>query len=614
MIRPVDRVDFTFSPSGDYAVCLRCADDQVSLERWTLTSRVPSIEPLTVAVDRGTTTLPLDDGQVAILRSDGTDPSAPHRVGTVHPATGTVRQLGEIPAVLGAYLVPSPEPGTLAFVVARHDPEHSSIWRLPAGARGVEKVVGVPGCLSGGVWLDSEARLLAANQTSPSHTSSGVVVDMHDGTWRRIWSMSRRSNDRITLYSPRSRLLVLTTDVSGEERIGWGSLGRSEVRFPENLHQPASPWRAWALDPRGERVLTHRVTGAVSRLSIVTPASESVEPLDVPAGIASGPASWSETFLRVPFSSPRCPPTLATVALDSRRPERRTTVHEDRSATWAAAELVQLDGPSRPIEAIAYGGARWRRAPVLVVALHGGPLSAWGFEFQPLFQALSAAGAAIVAPNYRGSTGYGDEHLRSVIGSWGGPDLDDVSHLARRLDRERAPLGLPAPVVLGVSYGAYLALLAACHEPQLWSACVALAPFLSGPRLHAGTRDPAVRDRIERLGGLAHAEYPERSNDVLDVCEALRAPLLLVHGTRDLTIPVEQSRELVRRPVARADGDAAREYLEVEADHEEVTLARRDALRRRIVRFCLSRSRLARRPDDRTTHHVAKEVEHHAAQ
>jgi len=224
------------------------------------------------------------------------------------------------------------------------------------------------------------------------------------------------------------------------------------------------------------------------------------------------------------------------------------------------------------------------------VALHGGPLSSWRFEFAPLFQCLAQAGVAVVAPNYRGSTGYGDEHLRPVIDNWGGPDLEDVIHLGRSLDSERGHRQLPKPVVLGASYGAFLALLAASHEPEFWSACVALAPFLSGPSLH-NCADIAVRNRIEQLGGLKRIDDAIGSRDVLRVCTSLSAPLLLIHGRRDETIPVEQSRLLRQRlsELGRTEG-VDFEYLEVDSNHEEVAMVWPKVLRRKVVSFCLAQS------------------------
>lgn len=584
------RHQFAFSENGRHGVCLlRRGDEDLTLESWGLAAEQASGRPIpTVAVTEATNALALDDGRILLLRSDPKDTTQPHDLALLQPeGDGYAEQrLGEISALLGGYLLPSPSAAQIAFVVARDDPGQSTIWRLSASPPRIEPVVQVPGSLSGGVWLDGAAGVLAANQTAGSHRSSGVVVDLVEGSWRRVWSVSDRSSDRIVLYSPRSKLLVVSSNAAGEDRLGWGLLGEGTVHFPESLHRPGYVRRALALDSAGKRILVEEVHGALSRLSTYTPADHSVREVEGPAGTVSAPASWVGDLIRFRFSAPDHPPTLATVRLAA---EPRWSVSRDAGDqdAWAAAELVELESPTGPIEAIVYGGPHWRQCRHLVMALHGGPLSSWRFEFDPLFQCLAAAGIAVVAPNYRGSTGYGHEHLRAALAHWGGPDLDDVLHLGRELQQDRARRELPQPVVLGASYGAFLALLAACHEPGLWSACVALAPFLSGPRLHESALDPAVRDRIAQLGGLAESDDAAGQRDVLRVCATLSAPLLLIHGTGDLTVPVQQSRTLARRlsESGRTEG-ADFEYLEVDSDHTGVALAQRNALRQRLVRFC----------------------------
>ncbi|MGI9063735.1 MAG: alpha/beta hydrolase family protein, partial [Pseudonocardiaceae bacterium] len=589
-----DRFDFAFSENGRYGACLRANDEDVTLESWTLTAEEATSRPITSITTRpGAHALPLDDGRILLLRSEETDPARPHDLVLLQPQGDgfAEHRLGEISALLGGYLLPSPSAARFAFVVARDDPGQSTIWRLSASPPWIERVVQVPGCLSGGVWLDGHAGVLAVNQISESHRSSGIVIDLAEGSWRRIWSVSDRSTDRIVLYSPASTLLVVSSDAAGEERLGWGRLGEETVHFPESLHRPGHIRRALALDSAGERLLVEEVHGAVSQLFIYTPADQCLRQLGGPPGTASSPASWVGDLIRFRFSTPDQPPTLATVRL---APELRWSLSRDGEpddqAAWAPAELIELGGPAGPIEAIAYGGPDWRQCRHLVVALHGGPLSSWRFEFDPLFQCLAAAGIAVVAPNYRGSTGYGDEHLRAALAHWGGPDLADVLHLGRDLGQDRARRELPKPVVLGASYGAFLALLAACHEPDMWSACVALAPFLSGPRLHESTRGAAVRHRIAQLGGLQHSDN-RGPRDVLAVCTSLSAPLLLIHGTRDLTVPVEQSRTLTRRlsESGRTEG-ADFEYLEVDSDHRGVALAQRSALRQRVGGGCPPRN------------------------
>lgn len=578
-----DRFQFAFSPGGRHAVCLRADGRGRALESWSLTAPEPVCRTVEVPVDADTTALPLDDGAILLLQRDeqGTD-----RYDLLRVAAGgdrAVQRLGTIPAPFGARLAGGRGRGELGLVIALDDLEHSTIWAVSTTAPALTPIVRVPGVLSVGGWLDRDAGVLALNQVSAAHRSSGIVVDLTDGTWRRVWSMSDTSVDRIVATDPLSRLLVVSTDVAGEERLGWARIGEQAVHFPDLLHRPGHPRELLALDDRGERMLVHEAAGAVSRLSVYSPAADRLDPLDIPAGTVSAPASWSGDLIRFRFSAPDCPPSLATVALGA--PPRWSAAPGPRTdgPRPVPAELVELPGAAGPVEAIVHGGPGWRRSARLVVALHGGPLSSWRFESEPLFQELAAVGVAVVAPNYRGSTGYGDEHLRAVVGNWGGPDLDDVLTLGRSLARERD--GLPAPVVLGASYGGFLALLAACTEPELWSSCIAMAPFLSGPRVHAAG-DARVRRRVERLGGLDRIDDDHVPRDVLQRCESLTASLLLVHGSEDRTIPVEQSRTLKQRllELGRTQGIDF-EYLEVETDHDGVTRSRE--LRQIAVRFCL---------------------------
>jgi len=585
-----DRFHFAFSTNGRHGVCVAADDaDGWALESWALTEERPTCRTITdVPVGPGARALPLCDGRILLLQRGERGAGHRHELMLLAPSSGAteVRRLGEIPARFGCELLASPGTGQLGFAVALEDPEHSTIWRVSSASPTLVPIAGVPGVLTDGSWLDRDA--IALNQTSESGRCSGIAVDLAGGSWRRIWSLSDTSNDRIVASCPHSKLLVVSTDTTGEERLGWGVIGESSVHFPGVLHRSGHPRRVLTLDDRGERMLVHEMAGAVSRLSVYTPALDRLEPLDGPPGIISSPARWTGDLIRAPFSAPACPATLGTIRLGE--PSRWSSAIGQRPAGepgWAEADLVEVPGGSGPIEAIVYGGADWRHSPHLLVALHGGPLSSWRFEFDPLFQRLAAAGVAIVAPNYRGSTGYGDEHLRAVVGDWGGPDLQDVLALGRALKRARAGRRLPAPTVLGASYGAFLALLAAGTEPELWSACVALAPFLSAPRLHA-VADIGVRHRVERLGGLAPTDDGRGPRDVLSHCRSLWAPLLLVHGTNDHTIPVEQSRTLRRHllELGRTEG-VDLEYLETDSDHDGVVLTRTEALRQAVVRFCI---------------------------
>ncbi len=592
------RSTFVFSDNGRYGACLRARAADLTLESWTLTSEQPRCQSVSdPAISEETRLLPLDDGRILVFHTGGA--AARHELALLHPHDGRValQRLGAIPAPWGGHLLPSPNSDQLGFAVALDDAEHSTIWRLPASGAAPEPLMQVPGALTGGVWLDDAALVLGINQTCDGSRCSGITVDLLQGSWRRVWSVSDTSSDQILLYSPHSKLLIVSSNVSGRPRLGWAHLGEPTVHFPETLHRAGYVRHALALDDRGERLLVHEVAGASSRLLIHTPVPDGIETLPTPPGTISAPASWAGEAIRFRFSAPSHPPTLATVRLPSlcspgSQPQWSASHgHEfDIRLGEAPAELIEVEGPTGPIEAIVYGGSDWRQCEHLVVALHGGPLSSWRFEFEPLFHSLSTHGVAVLAPNYRGSTGYGEDHLRAVVGHWGGPDLDDVLHLARSLGQDRGSRQLPGPVVLGVSYGAFLALLAACQEPALWSGCVAVAPFLSAASFHDSATD-AVQARIEQLGGMRQSEDAIGPRDVLRACVELAAPLLLMHGVEDETIPVEQSRMLRQRllELDRTEG-VDFEYVEIDTDHAGLVRAQPRELIQLVVRFCLTRS------------------------
>ncbi|MGW6705203.1 alpha/beta fold hydrolase [Streptomyces sp. NPDC054956] len=320
-----------------------------------------------------------------------------------------------------------------------------------------------------------------------------------------------------------------------------------------------------ALDPTGTVVAVVGTLGARSQLSLWDTVTGAVHRIRLPEGELPPCAAWTSAGLWLAYAGPDHPRTIAWVAPD----EDRLRVPVPRTGPWLPARVETFAGADGPVEAVVYG-PDWRTSHRVVVALHGGPASRWTLGFEPMFQALAAAGIAVVAPNQRGSTGYGAAHTLAIVGAWGVPDLADVAAIGSLITRHRAP-GLESPAVFGISYGGYLALLAAATQPDAWSACVAVAPFLSGPRLHADGF-ATVRGMVERLDGLTPADDAFGPRDVERLAPGLRARLLLVHGARDESTPVAHSRALAERltELGRREG-ADFHYLEL-PDHGHAAL------------------------------------------
>ena len=235
--------------------------------------------------------------------------------------------------------------------------------------------------------------------------------------------------------------------------------------------------------------------GARTHLFEYDVAADTAHEVPVPPGIVRPPSAWQAERLHFTFSAPRHPAGFASL-----RGEPLAWEHSDPLPSSAPAHAEWLRGPEGPIQAVVYGGRDWRYSSQVLIALHGGPEAAWQLGYDPLFQRLAAAGVAVLAPNQRGSTGYGPAHRLAIRNAWGGPDLADIVQLGRQLATQREAVGLGAPMLYGTSYGGFLALLSAACAPDAWSRCVAVSAFLSGPELYADADTP-LRNFIDRLGG-----------------------------------------------------------------------------------------------------------------
>ncbi len=610
------RTSFRFSTGGAHAACLAgSGDGELALESWSFAGATPTWRRLALEhpVTLGVQPLPLDDGRVMLCRNET---AHSHQVSLVEPdpAGGARERVLAMMACRGLRLLPGPSPtaDAWALAIALDERGNSTIWRVSERRPWLERLAEIPGLLLGGAWLDAAGRILGVDRMErlDGGPAKVIAIDLEDGSWSVLLDVAERSNDRLLLASPRSGLLVVSTDAPGQTRLGWAVPGRQPVRFPPEL-TPRQDARPLATDPEGRRVLLKIDVGARSRLAIYDPAADRLAQVDIPDGDVRNAAFWTPGALRFPLSAPAHPTGVATVDLE--RGGCAVAGVAAGPASWAGAHLEQLEGAAGPVEAIVYGGRDWRASERVLLALHGGPLDAWRLEFDPLFQLLASAGVAVVAPNQRGSSGYGPAHALALRGVWGGPDLDDIRRIAYRIAAERGRRGvgvLGDLALLGLSYGAFLAVLAASTEPELWSRCVALAPFVSGPRLY---RDggQAVRGLLERLGGCQELHDSMGPRDLLRLLPGLRARLLLVHGSEDEVIPVAHSRALRRRllELGRVEG-ADFDYLEVPGGgHDLVTSAGTQALREHVARF-LTGGRPSR-PDHGTARQVPSSQPEH---
>lgn len=218
-----------------------------------------------------------------------------------------------------------------------------------------------------------------------------------------------------------------------------------------------------------------------------------------------------------------------------------------RSEELAQGELVSyksFDGVKIHALVLKPRVPRLGSPPPAVVFVHGGPNGQTTMAFRTTYHVLAEAGFAVIAPNYRGSTGYGKAFEDANNKDWGGGDLKDivcaVKHFAARGDIDPRRIG-----ILGGSYGGYMTLMALSRAPKVWKAGVEMygMPDLVMDYLLSKSR---FADWYETEMGnpKTHAAlYRERSP--LPYLDDIRAPLLVFQGAKDSNVPKAESDLLV---------------------------------------------------------------------
>lgn len=227
------------------------------------------------------------------------------------------------------------------------------------------------------------------------------------------------------------------------------------------------------------------------------------------------------------------------------------------------------------------GNARLAPLPV-IVSVHGGPEGQERPAFNPTYQYFLSRGYAVLAPNVRGSTGYGKTytHLDDVK-----LREDSVKDLAAAVDWLKTEGGSdPRRIaVMGGSYGGYMTLAAITLYPDLWAAAIemfGISNFETNLRNTSGYRR---KQREREYGTLANDLEFLRSVSPIYKVARIKTPLLVFQGKNDPRVPYTESEQIVK---ALRERNAPVEYTLFEDEgHGFVKLTNRLVVYPKIVDF-----------------------------
>ncbi|GEA12212.1 alpha/beta fold hydrolase [Alteromonas sp. KUL49] len=217
------------------------------------------------------------------------------------------------------------------------------------------------------------------------------------------------------------------------------------------------------------------------------------------------------------------------------------------TSTFSEPELIRFESfDERSIPAFVYKPNKEGKLPV-IISIHGGPESQFRPAFRSTFQLwMDKLGAAVIAPNVRGSSGYGKEYINLDNGFKREDSVKDIGALLDWI-KTQPDLDENRVAVFGGSYGGYMVLASAVHYSDRLKAAVDIVgisnfvTFLENTKSYrrdlrrveyGDERDPAMREHLEAISP---------NNNV----EKINVPMFVVQGENDPRVPVTEAVQIV---------------------------------------------------------------------
>lgn len=179
----------------------------------------------------------------------------------------------------------------------------------------------------------------------------------------------------------------------------------------------------------------------------------------------------------------------------------------------------------------------------LIVQIHGGPHSAYGYGLQHEWQVLAAQGYAVFYANPRGSQGYGEDFLQQVVGDWGGKDYTDIMCGVEHVLGTYPEIDEKSLFVTGASYGGYMTNMITARTNKFKAAITQNAVV----NLHSmfGTSDIGFYFNSSQLGGVDLWEDEETilKYSPIRYANQVQTPTLIMHNEKDYRCPMEQAEQ-----------------------------------------------------------------------
>ncbi len=422
-----------------------------------------------------------------------------------------------------------------------------NIWSLDLDTREREQLVAMEGWNGPGDVSDDDTRMFITHWDSNAN-SDLYLVDLATGETTHLTPHEGEATFFGAQFTADGRhaYLISNANQDGLNRLATLDLETLDLTYLD----PESPWEVLSLGISRERDLLGWTTNedGYTRLHLMDTATGRPVPAPPLDGqIAGFEFTRERSGLVFGFSSATS--TSDIWYWDWNRPELIKLTHSTYAGVdpnlFQSPELVRypsFDGLEIPAFLYLPPGYKAGEPVPFVIHMHGGPESQFQPAFIRHFQYLLLNGYGILAPNVRGSSGYGKEYMALDNYTKRLDSVKDMKAGADFLVRE----GYSAPGLLAVkggSYGGYMTLAGITEYPELFSAAVDQVGIANFRTFLENTADYRRHLREAEYGPLSDPEFLE-SVSPLNKVDAIRTPLLVIHGANDPRVPVGEAQQI----------------------------------------------------------------------
>ena len=401
--------------------------------------------------------------------------------------------------------------------------------------------------------FSDDGKFLVYTQADAGDRNSNIfIVELATLKATNLTPHEREQTYSAADVAPDGKTVLITSNAqNGYDNIGLLDIATKKITWVTN-----DKWEALAdsFSPDGTTLTYSANVEGDTNVYLYNATTQSTRMLPLAAGVnspAGNPTAFSAdgTHLLYYHNGPTAPNDLWTYDLKAKATEQLTHAVVGGLRTTDMVEPYLVHYPSRDgkwtISAFAYipnNILRNGKFPAIVY-IHGGPTGQFINSFNRNIQYLVNQGYLVIAPNFRGSTGYGKDFMKANYRDEGGGDLADIVDAAEWIAKsgfvDRNKL-----ISMGASYGGYLTMMAVTKYPDMWGAGVSIVPYVNW-FTELSAEDPAIRAYdISIMGDPVEnkALYEDRSP--INFIDRVKAPILLIAGGNDVRDPSNEAQQV----------------------------------------------------------------------